>query len=116
MPEPKKIRSGVHPVARRVAEQAAALYEPQARVRRKNYELDQNRIDLVKAVLGVASETEALTRAMDLVLDMAEFAHEVDQGTRRLIGRGGFVNQFDDEAALDWSGFDRPRATRSRRK
>jgi hypothetical protein len=76
-----------------------------AQLKRKRLTLDQNRIDLLKALLGVKTDTEAITAAMDLTLEMAAFSREVGAGSRRLLGKGGFVNRFDDEASLDFSGF-----------
>lgn len=87
-------------LSRRAAERDA-LAEP----RRKNFELDQHRIDLVKEALQAKTETEALTRAMDIALEMSAFAAEVRRGSERLLGKGGFVNRFDDAASLDFSGF-----------
>ncbi|HEX6536625.1 MAG TPA: hypothetical protein VF041_18710 [Gemmatimonadaceae bacterium] len=88
-------------LAKRVAENDAA-----AMPRRKNYELDQRRIDLLKEALGAYTETEAITRAMDLALEMTAFSREVRRAHARMLGRGGFVHRFDDEAALDFSGFE----------
>ena len=41
-------------------------------VRHKHMRLDQEKLNKVKLILGSASETEALDRAMDLVLAEAE--------------------------------------------
>ena len=75
------------------------------RLRRKNLILDQERIDRARAVLGAATETEAITRALDTVLDLAAFRQEVDTGFAGLLGKGGFVNRFDDPTALVSGGF-----------
>ena len=75
------------------------------RLRRKNLILDQERIDRARAVLGAATETETITRALDTVLGFAAFRQEVDTGFAGLLGRGGFVNRFDDPTALVSGGF-----------
>lgn len=92
-------------LSRQVAERDAV-----AELKRKNFELDQHRIDRVKEALQAKTETEALTRAMDITLEMSAFAAEVQRGSERLLGTGGFVNRFDDEASLDFSGFEGERA------
>jgi hypothetical protein len=98
----------------------AARYEVEAKPRRKNYELDQHRIDLLKAALGAKTETEAITLAMDMALEMTAFRREIHEGSSRLYGKGGFENLFEDESTLDFSGFQspakRPRGKRSTRR
>lgn len=91
-------------VARMVGE-GTARYEAKAKPRRKNYELDQHRIDMLKEALGAKTETEAITLAMDMALEMTDFARELREGSSRLYGKGGFENYFDDESTLDFSGF-----------
>jgi hypothetical protein len=66
-----------------------------ASLRRKNLILDQAKIDRARKVLGAATETEAITRALDAVNDLAQFQAELDRGFDSLIGRGGFGNTFD---------------------
>lgn len=100
-PTPKTRRSAL----RRVLAARAAANDAVARPRRKNFELDQRRIDLVKAALGARTETEAITLAMDAALDLVEFRAELRAGAERLYGKGGFVNYFDREEDLDFSGF-----------
>jgi len=63
-------------------------------LRRKNLILDQAKIDRAKKVLGAATETEAITRALDAVNDLARFRAEVDEGLLALSGRGGFEDLF----------------------
>jgi hypothetical protein len=94
-------------VARRAAKPETVVVE----IRRKNLELDQRRIDQVKEALGARTETEAITLAMDVALEMSDFRVEVAKGSAKLFGRGGFVNRFDDEASLDFSGFQGRSAT-----
>lgn len=92
-------------VARMVGE-ATSRYEAKAKPRRKNYELDQHRIDMLREALGAKTETEAITLAMDMALEMTAFATELREGSSRLYGKGEFTNFFDDESELDFSGFE----------
>lgn len=103
---------------RHVLSRQAAVRDAAARLKRKNFELDQHRIDLVREALGAKTETEAITRALDIALDMTAFAAEVRRGSDRMLGKGGFVDRFDDDAALDFSGFEgeRPARGKPRRK
>jgi hypothetical protein len=63
-------------------------------LRRKNLILDQRKIDRAKKILGARTETEAITRALDAVSDLASFRAELDAGMRVLVGRGGFEDRF----------------------
>ena len=63
-------------------------------LRRKNVILDQQKIDRAKRLLGAATETEAISRALDAVAEMARFQAEVDAGLDLLVGKGGFVDAF----------------------
>jgi hypothetical protein len=67
--------------------------------RRKNLFIDQRRIDRVKAIFHVDTETEAVDRALALAEDMATFQSEVDEGMSKLVGRGGFVDYFSDKSS-----------------
>lgn len=71
---------------------------PPAR-RRKNLFIDQQRIDRVKALLHVDTETEAVDRALALVEDLAQFEDEVDRGLAGLVGKGGFLDRFPVKAS-----------------
>lgn len=62
--------------------------------RRKNLFVDQRKIDRAKQVFGVATETEAIDRALDLAEDFAAFQREVEVGMEMLVGRGGFIEPF----------------------
>ncbi|HEX5438506.1 MAG TPA: hypothetical protein VFW98_15240 [Gemmatimonadaceae bacterium] len=88
------------------------MAEPATLIRRKNFDLDQHRIDRLRVALGARTEREAITRAMDIALDVAAFSHEMAAGSRALFGRGGFTNEFDDADALDFSGFTAAPAVR----
>ena len=67
--------------------------------RRKNLFIDQQRIDRVKALLHVTTETEAIDRALALVEDLAQFETEVNRGLAGLVGKGGFVDRFPAKGA-----------------
>jgi Arc/MetJ family transcription regulator len=61
-------------------------------VRRKNLNIDQDKLDRVVEALGVNTETEAVDQALDLVL----FRDELVAGISRIAGTGGIENYFDD--------------------
>lgn len=63
------------------------------RVRRKNLNIDQAKLDRVKAALGVATETEAVDQALSLVL----LREELIEGIRSIAGTGGVENVFQDD-------------------
>jgi hypothetical protein len=63
-------------------------------LKRKNFILDQRKIDRAREILGVRTETETITRALDAIADLATFHAEIDAGMRALVGRGGFVDPF----------------------
>jgi hypothetical protein len=63
-------------------------------LKRKNLILDQDKIDRAKHLLGAGTETEAITRALDAVVEMARFQAEVEAGFDILVGAGGFVDAF----------------------
>jgi hypothetical protein len=67
-------------------------------LKRKNLILDQAKIDRAREILGVATETEAITRALDAVNDLAVFRGEVELGLRNLVGKGGFSDRFEPTA------------------
>ena len=63
-------------------------------LRRKNLVLDQAKINRAKRILGAATETETIDRALDQVSDLSKFRRELDRGFAELIGRGGFTDRF----------------------
>ena len=63
-------------------------------LRRKNLILNQAKIDRAKRIFGVATETEAIDRALDQAADLAAFRREVETGLEGLIGKGGFKDRF----------------------
>ena len=63
-------------------------------LKRKNLILDQRKIDRAKEILGAATETEAIHRALDEVRELARFREETEAGLHDLLGRGGFADRF----------------------
>jgi hypothetical protein len=63
-------------------------------IRRKNLLLDQARIDRAKRIFKASTETEAIHRALDAVVDLEAFQRELDKAFDVLIGSGGFVDHF----------------------
>lgn len=70
----------------------AAKPEPR---RRKNFLLDQAKLDRAKEIFRVKTETEAIHRALDMAVDYAAFERQVMAGMDELVGKGGFTNYFD---------------------
>jgi hypothetical protein len=64
------------------------------RIRRKNLLLDQSKIDRARRIFHVSTETEAIHRALDAVVDLEAFQRELDKGFDALIGAGGFTDRF----------------------
>jgi len=56
---------------------------PETSHRRKNYRLDQTKLDAARKVLGTKTETETIERALDLVA----FGERLAAGTERARGR-----------------------------
>jgi len=61
-----------------------------SKVRRKNLNIDQAKLDRVKEALGAATETEAVDRALSVVL----FREELLEGVRTIAGTGEVENFF----------------------
>lgn len=62
--------------------------------KRKNLILDQGKIDRAKLIFGVATETEAIDRALDAANELVRFREEVESGLPDLLGKGGFTDHF----------------------
>jgi len=62
-----------------------------AKIRSKNLNIDQAKLDRVREILGVATETEAVDQALSLLL----FREELVQGMREIGGSGGVENYFE---------------------
>lgn len=84
---------------------SARVMEPAVLVRRKNFDLDQRRLDALRIALGAKTEREAIASAMDIALDVLAFEQELRAGAEAVFGTGGFEQVFDTPAALDFSGF-----------
>lgn len=65
-----------------------------AQVRRKNLNIDQRKLDRARQLLGVPTETEAVDRALALVL----LRQELVEGVRRIAGTGGVDNAFGHDS------------------
>jgi hypothetical protein len=63
------------------------------RIRRKNLNVDQTKLDRAKDALGARTETEAIDQALSLVL----LREELVEGIRRIAGSGGVENVFADD-------------------
>ena len=63
------------------------------RVRRKNLNIDQDKLDRAVELLGVRSETEAVDQALELLI----LREELVAGIHRIAGTGGVENFFDGE-------------------
>jgi Arc/MetJ family transcription regulator len=66
------------------------------RIRRKNVNIDQHKLDRAVKILGARSETDAIDQALELVV----FRDELIEGIRRMAGTGGVEDYFDDSP--DW--------------
>ena len=59
-------------------------------VRHKHFRIDQAKLDKARKVLGAATETEALDRALSLVVSEAE----IDAALRHASGKGKLKKLF----------------------
>lgn len=92
----KKKGSGAGSAPAKVKEAALVVpFGAAGGVRRKNFNLPQWKIDRARAALGAATETEAIERALEMVVDVAAFGDAADRGLASLVGKGGFTNYFD---------------------
>lgn len=64
------------------------------KMRRKNLNIDQAKLDRVKDLLGVPMETEAVDRALSALLLRGELV----AGVRRVAGTGGVENVFQGDS------------------
>lgn len=71
-------RRGVESEAARVSEAVVGEEKP----RRKNHYLYQSKIDMVREILGAKTETEALDRALDLLI----YGEALARGTEEMEG------------------------------
>ncbi len=54
-------------------------------IKRKNYYLDEAKIKKVQKILGTKTETEALNKAMDIIM----FRTELLESLKKVSGKGG---------------------------
>lgn len=62
-------------------------------IRRKNLNIDQDKLDRVKELLGTETETEAVDQALSVVL----LREELIGGVERIAGTGGVENVFEHD-------------------
>jgi hypothetical protein len=67
--------------------------DPRPTIRRKNLNIDQQKLDRVVALLGASTETEAIDQALELLL----VQEEALAGLRLLSGRGYEIENLFDE-------------------
>lgn len=65
-----------------------------ADIRRKNLNIDQTKLDQVRSLLDVKTETEAIDQALGIVL----LRQELVEGVQRIAGSGGVENYFDGDS------------------
>lgn len=65
---------------------------PPPRIRRKNLNIDQDKLDRVVELLGARSETDAIDQALEMLL----FREELLAGVDAIAGTGGVENFFDE--------------------
>lgn len=70
------------------------MTKPDETVTRKNYRLHQSKIDRARRILGTATETETIERALDLVA----FGEELRAGVDAMRGTH-LVDVFADDGA-----------------
>jgi hypothetical protein len=63
------------------------------RIRRKNVNIDQTKLDRARKLLGTETETETIDQALDMIL----FREKVVRGIERVAGTGGVQNVFEDD-------------------
>lgn len=73
---------------------AAARRVGRRRIRRKNVNIDQAKLDRVRDALGAETETETIDRALDFVLLREELA----AGVRAIAGTGGVEDVYTGDA------------------
>jgi hypothetical protein len=64
-----------------------------AEIRRKNVNIDQAKLDRVRALLGSGTETEAIDQALSMLL----FREELVAGIAEIGGTGGVVSAFEND-------------------
>lgn len=67
-------------------------------IRRKNVNIDQDKLDRLMEFLGARSETEVIDQALDYAL----LTHEASEGIRKIAGKGGVENYFEGGYSDEW--------------
>ena len=62
-------------------------------IRRKNVNIDQSKLDRVRRLLGVDTETEAIDQALAMVL----LREDLVRGVQKIAGSGGVQNVFEHD-------------------
>jgi hypothetical protein len=93
---------------------ATRTRRPGRDIRRKNLNLDQHLIERARTALGAATETAAITQALRVAIELADFRRELAEGAAALYGRGDFVH-VDEERSLDFDGLRRTEGVGLRR-
>ena len=78
-------------MAKAVSGKARKAFRPD--IRRKNVNIDQTKLDRVRALLGAESETEAIDQALAMML----LREELLIGVEKIAGAGGVVNAFEGD-------------------
>ncbi len=63
------------------------------RIRRKNLNIDQAKLDRVRELLDAPSETDAIDQALSMLL----LREELIEGIERIAGTGGVENVFEND-------------------
>lgn len=63
------------------------------RIRRKNVNIDQSKLDRVRALLDAPSETDAIDQALSMLL----LREELVAGIERIAGTGGVEPVFEED-------------------
>ena len=66
------------------------------RIRRKNINIDQAKLDRVRELLSASSETEAVDQALSMLL----LREELIEGIEQIAGTGGVENVFENDHEL----------------
>ena len=67
---------------------------PAPRIRRKNVNIDQAKLDRARRLLGTETETETIDQALDMIL----LREEMVRGIERIAGTGGVQNVFEGDS------------------
>lgn len=95
-------RSDVAQIVDAAANAAAA--GASGEIRRKNLNVDQGLLDLVRSKLRLKTETEAVEVGLGALLEITDFQAEMLTGFDDLMEAGGILGTTEEEE-LDFSGF-----------